>query len=240
MMDGSLTRQLRAVDDDAPARQWESIETTPINQLMPTSVDSQTWSAWVGSIPLIHADEASLYHAFAKHNLGHDSIVKVTVQVKGGKTNGSWALIALATVDDLRAVLAAQITLEDAAGEKVVLQIKKSEVGKQLDTRARRMSYEGNLSAVSMAHVIGTAHEMQSMHIARKTADEPGDASTAKDTVEHLSVWVGNIPAEHANSAAMMKIFTQHGCDPLFCTPRVKPPPKTVKPHAIPTTTRFP
>eukprot|EP01046_Picozoa_sp_COSAG06_P012302 COSAG06_NODE_719_length_12828_cov_24.153036_3_plen_481_part_00 len=51
-------------------------------------------------------------------------------------------------------------------------------------------------------------------------------ATTGAANAEHLSVWVGNIPAELANSAAITKIFAEHGCEALFCTPRVKAPPK--------------
>ena len=187
-------------------------------------MDSQTFSAWVGGIPLKYADESSLYHAFGEAGLGRGSIVKITVRVKDNKPCGSWALVALATVDDMRAILAAEVHLDDA-----LLQIKKSEVGKQLDTRARRMSYEGNLSAVSMAHAIGAAHEMQKEAFSqRRSRSEPAvaAATTGAANAEHLSVWVGNIPAELANSAAITKIFAEHGCEALFCTPRVKAPPK--------------
>ncbi len=226
-MDG-LFGQARDSDVIAPAH-VPSI-TLPIDQLTPTSVDSQTFSAWVGGIPLKHADEATLYQVFEEVGLGRESILKITVRVKDNKPNGSWALVALATIEDMRAILAATIRLEDGNGKQAVLQVRKSEVGKQLEGRARRMSYEGNLSAVSMAHAIGAAHEMQKEAFSQRHSKSAKPAvatmSSGGDVVEHLSVWVGNIPAEFATSAAITKVFAEHGCEALFCTPRVKAPPK--------------
>ena len=83
---GALASALRGATAGIP---------TPINELTPSHVDSQTFSAWVGGIPLKYADESSLYHAFGEAGLGRGSIVKITVRVKDNKPCGSWALVAL-------------------------------------------------------------------------------------------------------------------------------------------------
>ena len=53
-------------------------------------LDSQTFSAWVGNIPLEHADEASLFTAFASVGLERGALVKITVRVKASESSDSF------------------------------------------------------------------------------------------------------------------------------------------------------
>ena len=114
-------------------------------------------------------------------------------------------------------MLAARVSVQGAAGDEVVLAISQSEVGKQLDNKMqRRMSFEGNLSAVSMAHVTGVAHKLKVASFADQGVNS-----------EQLSIWVGGMPAALCTAPQIMELFRAHECEPLFCTPRVKAPPKS-------------
>ena len=118
-------------------------------------------SLWVGNIPIQYAEQGKLRNVL-KDSGALDGLTRMTVRAKPGKRNGSWALLNFANSDALSAAAAATVTVDGDGGERVALEIKRSEADTELERKRSSVAESGSQE-------FGALEEMVNDHKGKET-----------------------------------------------------------------------
>ena len=118
-------------------------------------------SLWVGNIPIQYAEQGKL-RSVLKDSGVLNGLTRMTVRAKPGKRNGSWALLNFASSDALSAAAAATVTVDGDGGERVALEIKRSEADTELERKRSSVAESGSQE-------FGALEEMVNDHKGKET-----------------------------------------------------------------------